>query len=280
MLRIAILFLVLANAGYYAWSHGMLRELGMGPTVQEEPYRTQQQIAPDKMQVTPLSAQATSAAVPAGSTAASVPASAPVSAAAPASNAAEKASDAASVPAVTSPASAPASATLTPVVATATPVVATATPTTRGVCLQAAGSMDEREAQTWRTAAHSALPANSWTLDPVSISGRWMVYIGKLPDDEAVARKRTELRGMQIDYDRPGAAFEPGLSLGRFSTEEAAQRALTQLTAKGVRTARVVVERKEATVYTLRLPHVDDAMRTQLAGMKNAMGGRSLNKCN
>ncbi len=273
MLRIAILFLVLANAGYYAWSHGMLRELGMGPTVQEEPHRTQQQIAPDKMQVTPLSAQATSAAAPASSHAASAPASAPVSAAAPASNAAEKASDAASAPAVTSPASAPASATLTP-------VVATATPTTRGVCLQAAGSMDEREAQAWRTAAHSALPANSWTLDPGSISGRWMVYIGKLPDDEAVARKRTELRGMQIDYDRPGAAFEPGLSLGRFSSEEAAQRALTQLTAKGVRTARVVVERKEATVYTLRLPHVDDAMRTQLAGMKNAMGGRSLNKCN
>ena len=41
-----------------------------------------------------------------------------------------------------------------------------------------------------------------------------------------------------------------------------------------------MAERKEATVYTLRHPHVDDAMQAKLAGMKNAMGGRTLNKCN
>ena len=134
--------------------------------------------------------------------------------------------------------------------------------------------------QTLRIAAQSALPANSWKFDPTPVPGRWMVYIGKLPDDDAVAKKRSELKNLQIDYDRPGAAFEPGLSLGRFSTEEAAQRALSQLTSKGVRTAKVVVERKETNVYTLRLPTADDALRAKAEGqLRTALLGKPLKHC-
>ena len=49
-----------------------------------------------------------------------------------------------------------------------------------------------------------------------------------------------------VPFDRPNnASLEPGLSLGRFSTEDAAQRGLSNLAAKGVRTARVVQERAE-----------------------------------
>ena len=53
----------------------------------------------------------------------------------------------------------------------------------------------------------------------------------------------------------------------------------TQLTGKGVRTAKVVVERKETTVYTLKLPAVDDTTRSKLNGMKSALSGKPLQSC-
>ena len=266
MLRIAVIVLLLANAGYYAWSQGMLRDMGYGPTVQSEPQRLNQQIDPQKMQVTPVSV---SALTPAST--ASAAASAPVAAA-----------SAASTPA--SAPNAPASAASVAVAAAPTPAPAASapapsTPPQRTICLQA-GSYDEQQMQTLRIAAQSALPANSWKFDPTPVPGRWMVYIGKLPDDDAVAKKRSELKNLQIDYDRPGAAFEPGLSLGRFSTDEAAQRALSQLTSKGVRTAKVVVERKETNVYTLRLPTADDALRAKAEGqLRTALLGKPLKHC-
>ncbi|QIL71228.1 SPOR domain-containing protein [Diaphorobacter sp. HDW4B] len=262
MLRIAVIVLLLANAGYYAWSQGMLRDMGYGPTVQSEPQRLNQQIDPQKMQVTPVSVAAQASASAASATVA--------------------AASAASAPASTP--SAPASAASVAVAAAPTPVPAAsapapATPPQRTVCLQA-GSYDEQQMQTLRIAAQSALPANSWRFDPTPVPGRWMVYIGKLPDDDAVAKKRSELKNLQIDYDRPGAAFEPGLSLGRFSTDEAAQRALSQLTSKGVRTAKVVVERKETNVYTLRLPTADDALRAKAEGqLRTALLGKPLKHC-
>lgn len=51
MLRLIVLSLVLANAGYYAWSHGLLAAYGFAPTSQTEPQRLAQQIKPDAMRI-------------------------------------------------------------------------------------------------------------------------------------------------------------------------------------------------------------------------------------
>ena len=112
------------------------------------------------------------------------------------------------------------------------------------------------------------------------VPGRWMVYMGRFADAEAVDKKRAELRALGIAYDRPGATLEPGLSLGRFSSEERAQVALRDLARQGVRTARVVVERAEAKAYTLRLPAVDAQLRTQLDALQGALAGKPLAACN
>ena len=146
-----------------------------------------------------------------------------------------------------------------------------------GVCLQA-GVFNEQQADAVRRAAAS-LPAGSWRLEPVQLPGRWMVYVGKLADADAVRTKRSELRDLGVDTDRPGAALEPGLSLGRFSSEEAAQRALTDLGRKGVRTARVVQERRDTPAYLLRLPNADAALRQQVRGLRGALAGKELRGC-
>ena len=51
MLRLIVLALLLLNAGYYAWSHGMLRTYGFAPAQQAEPQRVAQQIQPQLLRV-------------------------------------------------------------------------------------------------------------------------------------------------------------------------------------------------------------------------------------
>lgn len=63
MLRLFVLLLVLANAGYYAWAHGLLAAYGFAPVGQSEPQRIAQQIKPEALSILP--AQADTAAAPA-----------------------------------------------------------------------------------------------------------------------------------------------------------------------------------------------------------------------
>lgn len=235
MLRFFVLVLLLANAGYYAWSQGLLLEWGLAPASQSEPQRLAQQIRPEALRVV---GSKTSAPAVAPAAAAQEPTSAP-----------------APVPVEAPVAAAPA-----------------------GECLQA-GVFDEEQAATLRRAVTS-LPQGSWTLERTTIAGRWMVYMGRFADTDVLAKKRAELREMNVPYDRPASAsLEPGLSLGRFSTEEAAQRGLSNLTAKGVRTARVVQERTDAPGYMLRLPAADSALRARVEALRTPMAGKALRPC-
>jgi hypothetical protein len=51
MLRLIVLLLLLANGGFYAWSHGLLLPWGVGPAQQAEPQRLQQQIRPETLHI-------------------------------------------------------------------------------------------------------------------------------------------------------------------------------------------------------------------------------------
>ena len=248
MLRLAVIVLLLANAGYYAWSQGLLRPLGYAPQEQSEPQRMNQQIRPETLQILKVNPSKTSSAAPPGST--STPTPIPTS-----PSQATAANDSPAPP--TTPA-APA-------------------PADSAECLQA-GVFDDRQAEALRTAA-AGLPAGSWTLEPTPIPGRWMVYMGRFDDIETLDRKRAELRARKVDHDRAGGALELGLSLGRFASKEAAERELTHLGTKGVRTARVIQERAEAPGFTLRLPAVNDALRAQLDVLRTAMAGKTLRPC-
>lgn len=54
MLRSTVMLLVLANALYFAWSHGYLAAYGLAPVTQTEPQRLAQQIRPEAMRVVGL----------------------------------------------------------------------------------------------------------------------------------------------------------------------------------------------------------------------------------
>ena len=242
MLRLAVIVVLLANAGYYAWTHGLLRAWGLAPQEQSEPQRMDQQIKPETLQI--LKAH---------------PAKAP-------------ATTTSSAPSATPPATTPAPPPSAPTVAEAPPP-----PPDPTECLQA-GVFDDRQAEVLRTAA-AALPRGSWALDPIPLPGRWMVYMGRFDDMETLDKKRAELRARKVDFDRAGGTWEYGLSLGRFSSKEAAERELANMNNKGVRTARVVQERADAAGFTLRLPAVNDALRAQLNVLRPALAGKTLRAC-
>ena len=219
MLRLAVIALLLANAGYYAWSQGLLKDWGFAPEEQAEPQRMNQQIRPETLQILRVNPSKTSSS---SSSSSSPP------------------------PSPSTPGTATASADVASSAASSPPPADTAE------CLQA-GVFDERQADALRTAAAN-LPPGSWLLEPTPIPGRWMVYMGRFEDLETLDRKRAELRARKVDHDRAGGTLEYGLSLGRFSSKEAAERELANLGNKGVRTARVIQERPESPGFTLRLP--------------------------
>lgn len=148
-------------------------------------------------------------------------------------------------------------------------------------CLQA-GPFDEVQAAALREglSAVAALPAASWSIDAVVQPARWIVYMGKYTEADMLAKKKAELRARGVSFEPlSNAALEPGLSLGGFDSQAAAQSHLETLAQKGVRTARVVQERAETRSQRLTLPAVDEALRPRLEEIKPLLNGKTLRAC-
>lgn len=291
MLRLFVLILLLANGLFFVWSQGLLKAYGLGPAPQNEPHRLAQQIHPEKLRLLSaedlrrLEADPAQAAVPATTTPASAPVSALAAASAtpPASAASARitapAAAASAAPAAATPASAAASAPST-AQAAVTPASAAASAARPLECLQA-GLFDERQAAVLRQALASTLPPQvNWKLESGMEPARWIVYMGRYADAEAVNKKRLQLRSLNIRFEPlTNPALAPGLSLGGYPTEAAATEALSELSGRGVRTARVLQERPETRGQWLKVPQADAALKERLATYKTALAGKPLRPC-
>ncbi len=241
MLRVVIILLALANAAYFAWTQGYLAPLGMAPDDPTEPQRLQEQVNPAMVRLLNASAPPT------------LPASAPAA------------------PALPSPA--PAVAASEPSPEPAPTVAAAPLPT---ACWRA-GGFTEAQARQLRTALGGVAGLQGlWKMAEVQTGGRWVVYMGKLSAD-AMQRKKTELRELKVDFREVRVPhLSPGLALGTYSSEAAAQQGLQEVTRKGVRTARVAQEREESASYTLTLPAVTAPQREQVQAL---LGDKTLSAC-
>jgi hypothetical protein len=145
-------------------------------------------------------------------------------------------------------------------------------------CLQSA-LLTDKLAQSVRSAAE-ALPTGTWLIEPVEESGRWIVYMGKYTAAEVMAKKRAELRQLDVSVEPlQNPTLEPGISLGGFPTRVEATKELADLNKRGVRTAKVVQEKTPVQAQVLRLPAVDEALRGQLDGVRTALGSATLRAC-
>lgn len=146
-------------------------------------------------------------------------------------------------------------------------------------CLQA-GLFTEPQAKALSAHLQSRLPAGSWRFESAVEPGRWIVYMGPYGNEEALAKKRAELRQLGLAVEpliKP--ALGPGLSLGHFSAPLDAERELARAVSRGVRSASVVLEQPEARGQRLKLPSVDASLMAQLEALKPQLEGRALEAC-
>ena len=245
MLRWVITLLVLANAGFYAWTHGHLAPLGFAPTDQREPERLQAQIQPEAMRL--LNAPEPPKPTP--------------RAEAPLETAVESAAVESTAPHAPAPASEP-----------------QLPPTS---CWFANGFTSAQIEPLKQQVLDLALPKGSWRVQETRSGGRWVVYMGRY-NDELMGKKKEELRELKVEFRTLSEPpLGPGLALGTFSTEAAAEQGLENVARKGVRSARVAKDREESVSYTLRLSEVTAEEREAVLGLgPEILAGKSLQPCN
>ena len=256
MLKWAVWLLVLGNAGYFAWSQGYLDTLGLKPAEQREPQRMAQQVRPEVLRLLNGPRAETAPGVVATAPAAPVAVAPPP----PAPMAAEPAAP-------------------TPVPATP-PTVAVAAGNGPRACWQAGGFTDDQAELLRAELALLGVPASGFAFTEVRSGGRWIVYMGRYDNQQQVDRKKDELRALGVSYreiNAPGLA--PGLALGTFSTEAAAQQALQKAERDGIRTAKVAQERAESQSVTVRLPAITETQRAAIDALGDAMAGKRLQRC-
>ncbi|MEW6695603.1 MAG: SPOR domain-containing protein [Pseudomonadota bacterium] len=247
MLRGLVIVLLLANALLWAWRQGWLGDAGLGAVPSgREPERLAQQVEPHRLRLL------------------NPPGAAP----APPDVAAAPATAAPEAPANDTP-SAPADAAAGP----------SAPPAEPRRCWQLS-ALPAAQAEALRRSADtdSALRGRVTEI-AATLAPRWIVYLGKFPSAEALQRRRAELRQAGIDQREVNvAALSPGLALGTYSTEEAARKALQDVQRQGVRDARVVQERAETRLLTLRWPDLTAAEYSRLQAALGA-AAKGLQAC-
>ncbi len=157
--------------------------------------------------------------------------------------------------------------------------VAAQSPARPTECLQA-GVFDASQTAELSAALQNALPAGAWSLDAVIEPARWIIYMGKYPSADALAKKRSELASLNLNYEPlTNPSLEFGLSLGGYAAQSAADAALAALSRRGVRTARVVQERAELRGSSLRIAAVDEPIRARLDELRPLLAGKPLRTC-
>lgn len=297
MLRLLVAALLLANLLFFAWSRGWLDQvIGVPAQGDREPQRLASQVRPELVRLLPPVGRGPAAVItdepaPVVASAASVAASAASAAAAVTPvPAASTPSVALAAPAAASPPKAPASvptarATPPAVAGSASATIAgaassAANPTAVAACFEA-GPYTAAEWAAAESAARSALPAGSWSARKAEGAGEWIIYMGPYPDRDWLERKKAELGRIRGGVPQEELNAPPelarGLSLGRFSSQAAANATLATYRQRGIRTARVVRSGSGPAVSYVRVAQADAALATRLAALKP--GGKAFAAC-
>ncbi len=143
------------------------------------------------------------------------------------------------------------------------------------------GPFDDAQAAALRHALESALAPGAWHIETITVPARWIVYMGKFANADALVKKQAELTAMKlVPQALTNPDLEIGLSLGGFATQAEATTELNKLSLRGIRTAKVLQERQEGKQSQLKLSAVTAEMKAQLADVKPALAGKPLHSCN
>jgi hypothetical protein len=147
----------------------------------------------------------------------------------------------------------------------------------RRVCLEA-GPFDAPGLVAAENALATTLPSGTWTRQPVDAAGRWVVYMGRFANRDAQLKKEQELTRLRVPFEplRGAPELEPGLSLGRFGSRDAADATLAQLTQRGIQTARVA---ELPPALMLRVERADPELAAKVSGLRLDALGKGFTAC-
>ncbi len=147
--------------------------------------------------------------------------------------------------------------------------VAASSPARAPLCVEAGPLADAAASAAQRELAQAGVPAGGWVDMRRELPGRWIVYMGRYAERDALQRKAGELErlGVTATELKAPADLAPGLALGEFGTEADAQQRLDQLQSRGVRTARVVQLPSPGAEHRLRADRIDAAAAERLAAL-------------
>lgn len=165
-------------------------------------------------------------------------------------------------------------------VATTSPAAAPDAPTS--VCLQA-GPYTPAQIGAAEGVLQTVLPPGSWVSLKAESPAVWIVYMGKYTNREAMQKKADELKRLKIPYEElrnVSPELDMGLALGRYNDRAAADKALAEVTQRGVRTAKVVTLTPPTVTHSLRVERADATLQARLTGLRaEALQGKSFTPC-
>lgn len=149
------------------------------------------------------------------------------------------------------------------------------------LCLEAGPLGDSTAAVAARELAQAGVPAGGWVDMQRELPGRWIVYMGRYAERDALQRKAEELQrlGVAANMVRSPAELAPGLALGEFGAQADAQARLDRLQARGVRSARIVQLPSPGVEHRLRADRVETAVAERLAALSSADGATRWRPC-
>lgn len=280
MLKLIFLILLLVNGGLFAYHQGHLD--GVLPSGRE-PARLAQQMNADKIRLLPAQGKAAAQQPPAPPATPLVnPTPAPASQLAP--------PEAAAVPAVVTEAAPPAAAATASVVAAKTEEAgkkAEADPPANAdkkpavvACLEV-GNFNEVDAGRFESRLGALALGERLSRRVIREVSSHMVMMPPQGSKENADRKVNQLRSLGVtDFYviQDQSEMRWGISLGIFSSEEAANKRLDQLKQQGVRTARIVA-RNAVSKVAFQLRGLDAASRARLEGIKADFPQQQERKC-
>jgi hypothetical protein len=173
----------------------------------------------------------------------------------------------------------PAGASLAAAEPAAGPPAAASASAAPALCLEAGPLTDSAANAALRELAQAGVPAGSWVDSRRELPGRWIIYMGRYPEREALQRKIEELRRLNLNFSelKSPPDLAPGLALGEFGTQADAQARLDKL--RGVRTARVVQLPSPGGEHHIRIDRVQGAAADKLAALAGKEGATRWQTC-
>lgn len=154
---------------------------------------------------------------------------------------------------------------------------ASATEARATVCLEAGPFVGADVEAAERGLREAGIAGTAWQAIRAEGNGVFLIYMGRYTERELLLKKLEQVKRLRLDVDElrdAPAELRPGLSLGRFGNQAAAEAALARMVQRGLRSAKVVMLAKPQSQTLLRLPAADGTLREALAKLALPQGGQ------